>query len=140
MKCGNCTMCCLLLQIKETDSRPGIYCQHCEPEVGCKIYESRPEPCKIFECSWKQMENAHIDLRPDNCKALFEKWTDNVMVGTTIEKNISNLVLNQIDSFRSEGISVLMINHREKIRTYFLAPKHDRDFIKREINDSTKLY
>ena len=141
MECGNCTMCCLLPQIKETNSKPGIYCEYCEPnmDMGCKIYDNRPESCKIFECAWKQMEYAHDDLRPDKCNVLFEKWTDNVMVGTTIEKNISQLILNQINYFRGEGISVLMVNHKEKTRTYFLAPRHDKDFVRKEINDSQKL-
>ena len=137
MECGSCTMCCLLLNIEETESKPAEYCKYCEQEVGCKIYDTRPESCKIFECAWKQMQHAHIDLRPDKCGVLFEKWSDNVIVGATIEKEISG-VLNQINYFRGEGISVLMINHIEKLKSYFLAPKHSKAFVKKEIMNSIK--
>jgi hypothetical protein len=131
-------MCCLLLQIKETDSKPCVYCKHCEPNVGCKIYDSRPDECRIFECSWKQMENAHIDLRPDNCHVVFEKWSDNVIVGSMNTPDISDLIMAQIDYFRSEGISVLMVNYFERYRTYFLAENHTKEFIRKEIENSIK--
>ena len=139
MNCGNCTMCCKLLNIKETESKPGEYCKHCNPGTGCKIYEERPESCRIFECAWKQMEHTAEDLRPDKCGVLFEKWADYVMVGTT-EYKLSDLILGQIDYFRGEGISILMINHKEKSRTFFLAPNHNKQFVRDEINGSTKLY
>jgi hypothetical protein len=85
------------------------------------------------------------DLRPDKCNVLFEKWSEKVMVGVTVEKTISDLVLSQIHYFRSEGISVLMVNHLEKTRTFYYAENHDRDFVRKEINGSiknggTKLY
>lgn len=140
MECGSCTLCCKLLNIKETDSKPGEYCKHCNPDIGCKIYEERPESCQIFECAWKQMRYAGKDLRPDKCFIMFEKWSDNVMVGTTTEDSISDLVLRQIEYFKNEGISTLMINHIKKTRTFFLANDHTKEFVKEEINGSTKLH
>jgi Fe-S-cluster containining protein len=131
-------MCCLLLKIKETDSKPCVYCKHCEPNVGCKIYKNRPEACRIFECAWKQMEHSHIDLRPDKCGVLFEKWSDKVIVGSMNISYISDLIEKQIDYFRSENISVIMINHFEKYRTYFLAQGHTKEFVQEEINNSIK--
>ena len=138
MECGNCTMCCLLLNIKETDSIPTVYCKYCNPNVGCNVYENRPESCRIFECAWKQMENAHIDLRPDNCNILFEKWSDYVMVGILNQFSISDLMMRQIDYFRSEGISVFVVDNVKKSRTYFLADNHTREFVRKEINNSIK--
>jgi len=138
MECGNCTLCCKLLNIKETDSKPTEYCKYCTPEIGCNIYDERPESCRIFECAWKQMEKAHIDLRPDKCNVLFEKWSDNVMVGSMNVSYISDLVEKQIDHFRSEGISVIMLNNFEKYRTYFYAEGHTREFVQEEIENSVK--
>jgi len=139
MNCGSCTACCKLLNIPETDSKPGEYCKHCYPGFACRIYNERPESCKIFECAWKQMENAGEELRPDKCGVLFEKWSDTVMVGTTEDK-LSDLILHQIDFFKGEGISVLMIDHSRKIRTFFLAPGHTKDYVREQINGSTKLH
>lgn len=138
--CGECTLCCKLLRIKEINSKAGEYCSFCNPGIGCQIYNQRPESCRIFLCAWKQMDNVGEELRPDKCKMLFEKWSDKVMVGGTDHDEISDLTMGQIDSFRSEGISVLVVNHILKTRTFFLAPGHTIDFIKREINASTKLF
>jgi len=138
MNCGECTLCCKLLDIKETDSKPGEYCKHCEPGVGCKIYNERPKPCRIFECAWKQMKHAGEELRPDRCNVLFEKWSDHVMVGATDSDDIKEIVMRQIDFFRSEEISVLMVDHNKKTRTFFLAPGHNKEFVREEINGSAK--
>ena len=139
MECGECTLCCKLLRIEETNSLPNEICKYCKENIGCKIYDNRPESCKIFECAWKQMKYADLDLRPDKCNALFEKWSDNIMVGVT-DKCISTLIHKQIDFFRGEGISVLFLDHYTKSKVYFLAENHTKDFIKGDINDSPKLY
>jgi hypothetical protein len=85
------------------------------------------------------MKNAGEELRPDKCGVLFEKWSDKVIVGATNEI-LSNLILGQIDYFRSEGISIVIVDHTKKTRTYFLAEGHTKDFVRKEINDSSKLY
>jgi len=139
MECGECTLCCKLLKIDETNSKVNEYCCYCNPNFGCTIYDKRPESCRIFECCWKQMKNAGEDLRPDKCGVLFEKWSDNVIVGATDEM-LSNLVLGQIDYFRSENISVLIMDHNKKSITYFLADGHTKEYVRKEINDSPKLH
>jgi Fe-S-cluster containining protein len=133
MNCENCTICCRDLNIIDTNSKEGEYCKHCEENVGCKIYNERPEACRIFECCWKQMQYAHIDLRPDNCGVLFEKWSDRVIVGSTEDDELSELALNQISYFQSEGISVLIVNQNEKIRIYYLAEGHDIKSVEEDI-------
>jgi hypothetical protein len=132
MECDGCTICCLDLNIPDTNSKEGDLCKHCNENVGCKIYDTRPECCKAFECCWKQTDGAHIDLRPDKCGVLFEKWTDNVIVGS-LEKPVSDLILRQISYFQSEGISVVLINQNEKSRTFYLADNHTIKYIEGEI-------
>lgn len=132
MNCGNCTECCRHLNIPETDSPEGELCKHCDEGVGCKIYDERPEPCQIFECCWRQMEYAHIDLRPDNCGVLFEKWTDKVIVGSTNDK-LSDLILRQLEFFQREGISTVIIRPKEKSRTFYLAEGNTIQSVEEEI-------
>jgi len=117
MDCGNCTKCCIFTKIQEFNSEPGEYCRHCIPDVGCNIYNDRPESCCIYECCWKQMEVTAEELRPDRCGMMFEKWSDKVIVGVT-DTGISELAMNQINHFREEGISILVINHKEKSKTF----------------------
>ena len=132
--CGNCTVCCKHLYIPETDSEEGDLCKYCKEDIGCLIYKCRPESCSTFNCAWKQMENVHIDLRPDNCGVLFEKWSDYVMVGST-EYELSKLMLGQIAYFQREGISVLIVNQEEKTRQFYLAEGHSIPFVEGELKD-----
>ena len=132
MNCDGCTVCCKDLNIPETNSVEGEICKHCNWGVGCKIYSERPEACKIFECCWKQMEYAHIDLRPDNCGVCFEKYSDKVIVGST-ENEISDLIKGQIEFFNREGISVLIVNMMKKIRHFYLAEGHNIESVEEDI-------
>jgi Fe-S-cluster containining protein len=52
--CGSCSMCCgPAMSIKAVNKRFGEWCQHCKPgNGGCGIYETRPEVCRTFACSW----------------------------------------------------------------------------------------
>lgn len=50
--CGDCTLCCKVLGIKELGKAPNIYCQHAVKGKGCGIYETRPESCQSFRCLW----------------------------------------------------------------------------------------
>lgn len=132
MDCGNCTVCCKDLYIPETDSKEGELCKYCKENVGCLIYDKRPEECRTFECCWKQMKYAHIDLRPDNCGVCFEKYSDKVIIGSS-EDELSKLILGQIGYFNREGISVLIVDFKKKERYYFLADGHTVPFVEGEI-------
>jgi hypothetical protein len=52
--CGQCSACCKAFEIGEPLRKPAnTWCQHCRPgKGGCMIYQSRPEGCKEFKCSW----------------------------------------------------------------------------------------
>jgi hypothetical protein len=127
------------LHIPETESKPNEYCKHCEINKGCNIYEERPDGCREFQCMWLQMEKVHIDLRPDKCGVIFEKFTDNVIMGVT-DGYVSYRAMGQIESFKKENISVVMMNHNTKTKKNFLSKGHTKEFVEKEINDSAKLY
>ena len=50
--CGDCSLCCKLLRIASLDKPNGKWCSHCKAGKGCDIYESRPQDCRDFDCSW----------------------------------------------------------------------------------------
>jgi len=146
MGCGKCTLCCKLLYIPETNSERGEYCEECIPTVRCKIYADRPMKCNIFQCVWLQMNRVHIDLRPDNCKVIFEKINDTLILGTIDGdlEDIPSLVRGQIESFRREGISVMLQQFDPHSWTCYLAAEADKDEIKKALedkaNDSSIVY
>ena len=145
-ECGGCTLCCKTTNIIYMNSPHGEYCEYCISNVGCAIHIDRPDPCKEFQCVWSQMENVHIDLRPDNCKVVFEKINDTLMLGTIDDKleNSSQLVVNQIIAFGKEGISTFLQQLNPYKSICKMIPGADKQEIinalEKKANDSTKLH
>lgn len=81
LSCGSCTLCCKELNIEETRKPAGQWCPDCKVGHGCLRYETRPEPCKAFECLWLHSQKPHIDaklrmpaeFRPDKSKVVLNK-------------------------------------------------------------------
>ena len=110
MDCGNCTLCCELPPLAEIGKKAGELCIYCEE--GCNRYETRPEPCKEFECAYYQVEVANEALRPDRCGVMFEKIEESLMVGTIDPKAGEYPHLNgQISAFLSQGINVVLLKN-----------------------------
>lgn len=107
-KCGNCTLCCLLLEITSCSSSVGEWCKECDPEVGCKIYKTRPKECHKFVCSYAQMDEVSAGLRPDQCGVIFERATESIFLGTTNRGGATKIVKNQVASLLREGFSVVI--------------------------------
>jgi hypothetical protein len=66
-ECGPCTACCvhLLIESSEFTKLQGVVCPNCELEKGCKIYATRPQPCRDFICGWRIMPQFDEHWRPD---------------------------------------------------------------------------
>lgn len=81
--CGGCTQCCLVLPLSAPDffKQSGVWCQHCEPGVGCRIYETRPAPCVTFQCGWRVLPFLPDDLRPDQSGILTVADEDDIPPG-----------------------------------------------------------
>jgi len=137
--CGECTLCCKLLELHEVPSPIETYCRHCEPGIGCKIYKIRPEECRQFQCMWSQMERVGTELRPDKCHIIFSRAGDDV-ISARIEKNhkLSKLVVNQIKVFNKEGFSVLVFRGQTSI--CFLTKGHTEDYARKIVDGRSKLY
>lgn len=62
--CGDCTMCCHVLGVREL-AKPALrWCEHCDVGKGCKIYEARPQSCRDFSCLWLTHPEAPEAMRP----------------------------------------------------------------------------
>jgi len=116
MECGNCTICCKILDIPWMDSPAGEYCKECDEGIGCKIYNTAPKDCLDFQCAYNQMKQVSINLRQDRCGVIFEKVTDNIFLGTVNlnETQLKDVVKNQIDSLLKEGFSIVLLNSKIK--------------------------
>jgi uncharacterized protein len=51
--CGDCSLCCLLLDVPEVNKPKDGWCRHCRPgQGGCGIYNKRPDVCRNWTCLW----------------------------------------------------------------------------------------
>ena len=130
MDCGECTLCCKLLDVFWMDAPPNVDCKHCILKGGCKIQETKPKECLDFECAYYQAPNAPIELRPDNCKVIFEKITDELFIGTLdAGYEITETAKGQINSFVSQGYSVILGASDYRKPKIFIASGHNKEDI-----------
>ena len=74
--CGECSLCCSVLEIEELAKPAGPPCANCRSGGGCAIYLTRPQVCRDFECVWLTDRNLPRWLRPDRIGTLFMEAHD----------------------------------------------------------------
>ena len=63
--CGECSLCCQVLEIEELKKSAGTLCKDCLVGGGCGVYETRPDVCREYECLWKGDRGLSPQMRPD---------------------------------------------------------------------------
>ncbi|HYE92708.1 MAG TPA: hypothetical protein VEA38_16885 [Terriglobales bacterium] len=82
--CGDCDACCLILGVKSLEKPPHQRCEH-QCEKGCGIYESRPDPCRNYRCSWLDGQIGIRRDRPDRLGVIFDAMAPNPVVQARAE-------------------------------------------------------
>jgi len=130
-ECGECTLCCKLLEVHDIPSPIGVYCQHCDK--GCTIHESRPQECRGYQCMWSQMDDVGMEMRPDQCGIIFDRMSDDVISARLEEgMKLKPLVMGQINAFINEGFSILIF--RGKDSKCFLNTQHTEQYVRDTIH------
>ncbi len=82
-ECGKCTVCCKVLAIDDPGlvKLPGVICPNCKTGSGCKIYETRPDPCQGFFCGWRVLPEINEKWRPDRIGVMIRMQRDFVPPG-----------------------------------------------------------
>lgn len=138
--CGECTLCCTLLELHEVPSAIGETCRHCT-NTGCAIQQTKPKECKEYQCMWSQMPDqfATLAMRPDNCGIIFDRQGDDVIAARMEEgKKLNDLLIGQINSFNKQGFSVLVF--RGKDCKHFLIEGHTEQYVEELIRGRGELY
>ena len=136
--CGECTVCCTLSVVKELNKPAGETCKHCINN-GCGIYGEHPDECKDFVCAYLESGTNNISLRPDNCNVMFFKKTDRIFTGAVVpNKTVSDIARGQIEAFKSQGFSVVMLKLFQKPHIE-VANGHDKEEIWKEYINSLNI-
>lgn len=69
--CGNCSLCCKVMGIHALNKPTNKWCEFCEVGRGCKIYSTRPDECRTFDCLWLRDATFPDELRPQKSKIVF---------------------------------------------------------------------
>ena len=108
MECDGCTLCCELFQIAEIDKLANEMCQFCDGR-GCTIHGKHPKTCKEFLCMYAQVKDVPVELRPDKSKVIFEKISDEKILGTHDARfEVTEIAKSQISSFLNQGFEVTL--------------------------------
>lgn len=57
-------MCCKLLSVPDIEKVPGTLCPHGISGKGCKIYDTRPDQCRMFYCQYLLHANIGEHWKP----------------------------------------------------------------------------
>lgn len=63
-------MCCKLMAIDALAKPRAVWCPHCDQKRGCTVYETRPEPCRIFYCGYRMLPALDERWKPSKAKFL----------------------------------------------------------------------
>jgi hypothetical protein len=66
--CGDCTLCCKVMQIAALGKAAGAWCGHCRIGAGCKIHAAKPGECGDFFCGYLQDPRLGEEWRPSKSK------------------------------------------------------------------------
>ena len=78
--CASCRLCCVLLPVEFDD---GSWKKSLNPCThlcgkGCRIYEARPLPCRVWSCRWLFDEETAALRRPDRSHYALDAMPDEV--------------------------------------------------------------
>ena len=71
--CGDCGMCCKLMDVVAIDKAPHAWCGHYRKGAGCGIYADRPQACADYACYWLNAPNLDDRWRPDRARFVLHR-------------------------------------------------------------------
>jgi len=77
--CGECSLCCKLLAVRELRKSAGERCRYQSFSKGCGVYKTQamPNSCKLWSCRWLVQEADTRDLsRPDRSGVVLDILPD----------------------------------------------------------------
>jgi hypothetical protein len=81
-RCGECTLCCVLLPVKSLNKPANTRCAHARG-LGCNIHrkEGFPAECALWNCRWLINDDAGDLQRPDRSHYVIDIVPDFVTTG-----------------------------------------------------------
>jgi hypothetical protein len=71
-QCGECSLCCKAVAVRELDKPAGQWCRHFSRGARCTIYDERPGSCRVFNCHWLLDQTMGDEWYPKHCKMVVQ--------------------------------------------------------------------
>ena len=80
-QCGDCTLCCKLVPVKELDKPADTRCKHQRAIKGCLVYHTPKMPlsCHVWNCRWLVNNDTRDLARPDRSHYVIDIMPDFVI-------------------------------------------------------------
>src|SRR5215471_20912157 len=78
-KCGQCTLCCKLLPVREVNKAANTKCRHQSTAKGCAVYRKPgrfPLSCAAWSCQWLTEAHTAKLKRPDRSGYVIDMMPD----------------------------------------------------------------
>ena len=117
LDCDGCTACCKIMKVHELDKPANTWCAQCSIGEGCRIYDTRPESCRVYACLWLRTQALDKPiapaLRPDRSRVVIGTVDDGEGVILYVSPDRPDAwrkpeFMQLIGEFRSRGIRVLL--------------------------------
>ena len=109
--CDGGTVCCKFMAVDEIEKPGHKWCQHCDIGIGCRIYEDRPESCRVYECLWLKTQKLDnpipLEIRPDKYRVVIGTANDG-------EDLILYVSQDQPDAWKREHFKQFVSNMQKK--------------------------
>lgn len=80
-QCGECTLCCKLLPVRELGKGANTACKHSKFKKGCMVYDTTiPLACRLWNCRWLVDDDTADQSRPDRAGYVIDIMPDFVTV------------------------------------------------------------
>ena len=78
--CGECSVCCVVLNIdsKEFQKFPGVPCTYLHQGKGCAIHATVFPTCRGYHCGWRYLSRLSEEWRPDKSGVLIDFQTEDL--------------------------------------------------------------
>jgi len=132
VECGGCTACCDALEVKDIIlvKPAGIKCPH-SCDIGCSIYDNRPQGCRGFDCVYLLEQDSPLELRPDKTGVIFEKVTTKIFLALIKAESLETwdtpLIRQYIKQLNNKGISVVVSSYDKGLMEVHTAAAHTPD-------------
>jgi hypothetical protein len=120
-ECGDCTLCCKLVPVKELDKPASTRCIHQRQIKGCLVYHTPKMPlsCHIWNCRWLVKNDTDDLARPDRSHYVIDIMPDFV-IAVDDGKNIKIQVVqvwvdaNYPDAWKDPRLKAYMMRRGEE--------------------------